>query len=113
MGVLMIQILRKKATKKQIDDAAAEMQGYIKIVVDVDRKILTAGGGRHVDGEQTLLADGAHQSSLWGGGFDTETKEIDYNSMINLRPSDQNPSREILSGEIRNKFNTIVKTILW
>ena len=109
----MLQILHAKATKVQIEDSAKDLQGYIKVVVDIDRKILTAGGERHVDGEQMLLADGSRQPSLWGGGFDTETKEIDYNSMINLRPADQNPSREILSIEVRNIFDTVVKTILW
>mgnify|MGYP001582993149 FL=1 len=109
----MLQILRTKATKKQIDDAALDLQGYIKVVVDIDKKILSAGGERHADGEQMLLADGSHQSALWGGGFDTETKEIDYNSMINLRPNDQNPSREVLSAEIRSTFDEIVKVILW
>lgn len=109
----MLQILRTKATKKQIDDAALDLQGYIKVVVDIDRKILSAGGERHVDGEQMLLVDGSDQSALWGGGFDTETKEIDYNSMINLRPNDQNPSREVLSAEIRSTFDEMVKAILW
>lgn len=109
----MLQIFRTKATEKQIDDAALDLAGYIKVVVDIDRKILAAGGERHVDGEQMLLADGSSQSNLWGGGFDRETKEIDYNSMINLRPNDQNPSREVLSAEIRSKFNTIVNEILW
>lgn len=108
----MLQILRTKATQTQIDTAAKDLDGFIKIVVDIDRKILTAGGERHVDGEQLLLTDGSRQSSLWGGGFDTDTKEIDYNSMINLRPGDNNPSREILSVEIRTIFHTIVKTIL-
>lgn len=109
----MLQILRTKATKEKIKSAAVDLQGYIKIVVDIDRKILSAGGERHVDGEQMLLTDGSHQQNLWGGGFDTDSKEIDYNSMINLRPSDQNPSREILSAEIRQSFDTIVKMILW
>ncbi|KKU95419.1 hypothetical protein A3A64_02090 [Candidatus Gottesmanbacteria bacterium RIFCSPLOWO2_01_FULL_48_11] len=108
----MLLILRTKATQQQITQAAEDLQGYIKVVVDVDRKILTAGGERHVDGEQMLLADGSKQSSLWGGGYDTQTKEIDYNSIINLRPSDRNPSREILSSDIRSRFDKIVKTIL-
>ena len=109
----MLQIIRTKAAREQIDKAAEDLQGYIKIVVDVDRKILAAGGERHVDDEQMLLDDGSNQFFLWGGGFDTETKEIDYNSMINLRPADQNPSREILSEDIRTKFDAIVKAILW
>jgi hypothetical protein len=109
----MILVLQTKATKQQIDDCAADLQGYIKIVVDIDKKILAAGGERHVDSEHILLSHGSRQASLWGGGFDTETKKIDYTSMINLRPKDNNPSREILSAEIRKVFDEIVKNILW
>lgn len=112
-NAIMLQIISDKATKEQIDSAASDLDGFIKVVVDIDREILTAGGERHVDGEQMLLADGSLQINLWGGGFDTDSKEIDYNSMINLRPSDENPSREILSAEIRKKFDAIVKKILW
>lgn len=41
-----------------------------------------------------------------------ETKEIDYNSIINLRPQQNNPSRDILSSSIRRKFDTVVKRLL-
>ena len=109
----MLQIIRTKTIQEQVDAAALDLQGYIKIVVDIERNILSAGGQRHVDGEQMLLDDGSKQPNLWGGGFDTDTKEIDYNSMINLRPSDNNPSREILSEVIRKQFDTIVHSILW
>lgn len=109
----MLQILKAKATQDEINESAKDLGGYIKVVVDIESKILTAGGERHVDGEQMLLAHGSHQHNLWGGGFDTETKEIDYNSMINIRPSDQNPSREILSSDIRKIFDNIVTSILW
>jgi Protein of unknown function (DUF5674) len=109
----MLQILKFKATQSQIENSSIDLKGYIKVVVDIDKKILTAGGERDVDGEQMLLGDGSHQSNLWGGGFDIETKEIDYSSMINLRPSDNNPSREILSENIRKQFDIIVHSILW
>ena len=87
-------------------------KGYIKVVIDIERKTLAGGGDRHFDDEKILLMDGSKQENLWGGGFDIETKEIDYNSIINLRPNQENPSREILSVEIRKKFAEIVKKLL-
>lgn len=54
----------------------------------------------------------ATEKELWGGGLDLESHEIDYNSMINLRPNQNNPSRDILSINIRNKFDQIVKNLL-
>lgn len=108
----MLLIITKKATKKEIQQVSEDLDGYIKIVADVGRKMLTAGGLRHVEGEQKLLEDGSKQEDLWGGGLDLETNEIDYNSVINLRPSQKNPSRDILSEEVRIKFNDIVRSLL-
>ena len=105
-------IIRKKASKKEMEDLAKHFDGYIKVVVDVEKEILSGGGDRHFDEEQILLNDGSLQKDLWGGGFDTKTKETDYNSIINLRPSQDNPSRDILSIDIRNKFDKIVGKLL-
>ena len=66
----------------------------------------------HVDGEQLLLEDGSKQKDLWGGGLDLETGEIDFDSMINIRPSDNNPSREVLSQEIRKKMENFIRELL-
>lgn len=104
-------ILKNKASKADIEKTAEHFKGYIKVVVDIERKILCAGADKHVDEEQILLADGSKQDNLWGGGIDIETYEIDYNSMINLRPNQDNPSRDILSQEIRAKFDEIVTKI--
>lgn len=108
----MLLVIRKKATEEEIKQMAKDFGGYIKVVVDIDQEILAGGGERHVEAEQKLLADGSKQESLWGGGLDWETKEIDYNSIINLRPRQNNPSRDVLSVDIRLKFDTIVKKLL-
>ncbi len=108
----MSRIIRKKASKKELKEIAEYFEGYIKVVVDIDREILAGGGGRHCDDERILLDDGSKQKDLWGGGLDIETGEIDYNSIINLRPKQDNPSRDILSKEIREKFDKIVKRLL-
>lgn len=108
----MLVLLSQKATPDQKKQVSEDFEGYVKVVVDIDRKILAAGGKRHVDGEQLILENGSKQDSLWGGGIDFETGEIDYNSMINLRPGQGNPSREILDESIRTTFDTIVKELL-
>jgi len=105
-------IIIKKATKEQLVEMASHFDGYIKIVVDVERGILSGGGDRHFDDEKVLLENGSHQSDLWGGGFDIKTNEIDYNSIINLRPNQDNPSRDILSLDVRKRFYEIVEKLL-
>ncbi|OGD87139.1 hypothetical protein A3I53_03465 [Candidatus Curtissbacteria bacterium RIFCSPLOWO2_02_FULL_40_13b] len=109
----MLVIVKSKANEELIKKAAEDFDGiYIKVVVDVEREILAAGGERHFDAEQKLLEDGSIQANLWGGGVDVKSGEIDYNSMINLRPNQSNMSREIMSEEIRKKFDKIVKELL-
>jgi len=105
-------IITKKASVKEIKEMAEHFDGYIKIVVDIEKEILSGGGDRHYDNEKILLDNGSRQSDLWGGGFDTKTGEVDYNSVINLRPNQENPSRDILSLEVRKRFDDIVKKLL-
>lgn len=108
----MLLIIYKKATSAEIANMSKDYEGYIKLVVDVEKKILAGGGEKHFDAEQKLLKEGSKQENLWGGGIDWDTKEIDYNSMINLRPGQNNPSRDIMSADIREKFDLIVKKLL-
>lgn len=91
---------------------AEDLDGYIKVVVDIEQEILAGGGKKHVDAEQMLLQNGSHQDNLWGGGLDLESGEIDYNSMINVRPSQGNLSREVMSSETRKVFDKILKQLL-
>ena len=110
---MAIVILRnKKASQEQLDKMNYELGNYVKVVVDLDKGILAGGGGMHYDEEQLLLEYGCEQKNLWGGGVDFTTKEVDYNSMINVRPNQNNPSREIMSEEIRKKFKKIVEDLL-
>lgn len=96
-------------TKSEIDSLSEQFETYIKTVIDLDKKICIAGMDRHYEGEQILLNDGSKQSNIWGGGIDLETKIIDYNSFINIRPNDNNPSNDILNPELRSKYEELTK----
>jgi len=107
----MLLIVRTKIDPEARKKIAEDLKGYIKIVVDVQRKILATGGEKHVDGERLLLEDGSRQEDLWGAGLDLETGEMDFDSLINLRPT-QNRSREILDEEIRKKAESLIQSLL-
>lgn len=108
----MLIIIKEKADEEILKKVSEDLEGYIKVVVDIKKGILTAGGLRHFEGEELLLKDGSKQHDLWGGGLDLETGEIDFDSMINLRPNDNNSSREVLSAEIRKEMEKIIKGLL-
>lgn len=108
----MILVIATKADEKTLKKVAEDLEGYIKVVVDIEKKILAAGGLRHFEAEEILLKEGSKQEDLWGGGLDLETGEIDFDSMINIRPNQGNTSREILSEEIRGKIEKIIREFL-
>jgi hypothetical protein len=80
---------------------------YIKTVIDVKNEICSAGCDRHFESEKTLLNNRSEQKDLWGGGIDLKTKIIDFNSFINIRPSDGNASSEIQDAKIREKYKKL------
>ena len=108
----MLLMVKQKASRETIEKIAEDLGGYIKVSVDVRRKILSAGGKLHVDGEKLLLEDGSRQADVWGGGLDLETGSIDFDSVINLRPAQNNPSREVLNQEIRRQMEVIIRALL-
>lgn len=96
-------------TKDEISKLQEQFGTYIKTVIDVENKICSAGPDRHFESEKILLDQGSRQSNIWGGGIDTSSKEIDYNSFINIRPNDNNNSNEIQSESIRHVYEKLTK----
>lgn len=105
----MIITKTESYTKEEIGKMRALFNVYIKTVVDVNRKICSAGCDRHFDSEKILLEQGSKQEDLWGGGIDLETMIIDSNSMINIRPQQGNTSNEIQDAKIRSEFDNLTK----
>lgn len=96
-------------TLEEIKQLSEQFEVYIKTVIDIEKKVCSAGMDRHFEGEQLLLSQGSNQSDLWGGGIDLETKEIDFNSFINIRPRDNNTKNEIQSEKIRETYKQLTE----
>lgn len=96
-------------TAEEIEKLKEKFDVYIKTVIDIEKKICSAGSDRHFESEKILLDQGSRQNSLWGGGVDLETKVIDYNSFINIRPTDNNTSNEIQDSTVRGEFEKLTK----
>ena len=96
-------------TRKEIKKLQEKFDPYMKTVIDIEKKICSAGCDRHFESEKILLEQGSKQSDIWGGGIDIDSKAIDYNSFINIRPSDDNPSNDILDPEKRKKYDELTR----
>ena len=96
-------------TKKEIKKLQEVFDSYIKTVIDIENNICSAGCDRHYESENILLDQGSKQANLWGGGIDIDLKIIDFNSFINIRPTDNNTSNEIQNDHIRKEYETLTR----
>lgn len=103
----MIITKKDPYTKEEIEKLKEFFTVYIKTVIDIGNEICSAGADRHFESEKVLLGKGSKQSDLWGGGIDLETKVIDYNSFINIRPADKNRDRYIQDPQVQKKFKEL------
>ena len=91
--------------------AAPQFGDFVKAVVDVRRGVMAIGGELHADEEALLLQDGGDQAQLWGINLypDRPTSElVEFDSMINVRPSQGNRSRGVEDAEVRRRIQEIV-----
>lgn len=83
----------------------------IKAVVDLDRRILAVDAELHSDLEALLLENGSKQKNLWGINLYPDLKGeefIEFDSMINFKPSQNNRSRSVENPAIRTQITNIV-----
>jgi hypothetical protein len=106
----MVLILRERPTPDQLSDLLKVLGTYVKLAVDVERGIVAAGGELHVDCEEALLEDGSRQADIWGADWDP-VGEVRFESLINIRPRQNNPSMELLSSELRERVERIVRGV--
>ncbi len=95
---------------------AKEMFGdLVKVVIDVEREVMAVGGELHSDGEAVLIEDGSKQENLWGINIYPEVEGegwIEFDSVINIRPSQGNRSWGIENLEIRKRIIEIVNDLI-
>ncbi len=109
----MILIIRETVTREQIEQMAEQFSAnFIKLAVDVDREILAGGGELYADCEQALLEDNSQQINIWGADWHSETKTVTFESIINIRPRQQNFSMEVQDPALRSKIEQIVRGLL-
>ena len=108
-----IRIIEKQIRKSELADLELKGKhgGLVKAVVDIDRAIIVAGVTMHSDAEEQLLEDGSKQGDLWGINLYLQENSddwIEFDSMINLRPSQGNDSRGVDDPAIQKKIKDIV-----
>jgi len=110
---LAILVIREPSTTEQISQMEAAFAGtMIKLAIDVARGILAGGGALHADCEQALLEDGSRQEDVWGADWYPQTREVGFESLINIRPRQQNFGMEVQDPALREQIEAIVRFLL-
>jgi len=112
----MMKIVKDTIALQSLKDMAHGSFGtLVKAVVDTKRGVMAIGGDMHADEEQLLLSDGSEQDWLWGINIypDSEGPDrIEFDSMINIRPSQKNFSRSVENPDIQKQILAIVNAMI-
>lgn len=87
----------------------------VKAVVDIERNIMAIGGDLHADEEAVLLQNGSQQENLWGINLYVDLlmpDMVEYDSIINIRPKQNNRSRLVEDTEIRRRILEIISKLI-
>ena len=107
-----MQILLHPITREDLKLIAKNTFGdMVKCVADVRRNLLAIDADLHADLERLLLEDGSNQENLWGFNLWVEEEGedfVEFDSLINIRAWQGNPSRDVLNQEIRDAIKKIV-----
>lgn len=87
----------------------------VKAVVDIEKNIMALNAELHADEEALLIQQGSRQSDLWGVNLYPEKFPddwIEFNSMVNIRPSQGNRSRNVEDPQIREQIRNVIQQLV-
>jgi len=113
---LAMQILQKSITRAELAALAENTFGdMIKCVADVRLGSLALDAELHADLERLLLENGSAGEDLWGFNLYPEEEGedfIEYDSLINIRSWQNNPTRDVLDPDIREAIKRLVERFI-
>ena len=105
----MIHVIKERVTPQQTNEMLEMLQTYIKLAVDVRRKVVAGGGALHADCEAALLDDDSQQADIWGADWFPESRKVRFESLINIRPQQGNRSLSISEPSLRASIEAVVR----
>jgi hypothetical protein len=87
----------------------------VKLVIDIDRRVVAIGGELHADAEALLLERGSRQSNLWGANYIPGAGPahcLELTALINIRPGQGNRSMVVQDPGIAARMRAIVDDLV-
>ena len=115
--LIMMLIVSEAISLTQLKLEAKKVFGeMVKAVVDVSQGIMAINGELHADEEALLLQNGSRQKDLWGINLYPDLYDqadwIEFDSMINLRPSGGNNSRGVDDSKTQKIIREIIDKLI-
>ena len=112
-----MKIIKDKIKLEKLKEMAKKTFGdLVKAVVDVEQGIMAVDAELHTDEEALLLENGSEQKNLWGINLYPENfgqkSFIEFDSMINIRPWQDNRSRGVEDEEIQKKIIAVANKLV-
>ena len=85
---------------------------FVKVVIDIEKEILSAMCELHIDCYEELIKDGSKPKGLWGANVNLKTQTIAFVSMINIRPG-KNDNMEIKDENVRTQVEAIIRKLIF
>ena len=113
---MAMTLVQEPISIQQLRDSGEDLFGdMVKTVVDVEKKIMAVGAELHSDEEALLIEQSSRQENLWGINLYTErvfSEMVEFDSMINIRPRQNNRSRGVEDAEMRKRIIQIVRSLV-
>ena len=109
-----MKILQSPIKKSDLIETSTNFidENAIKAAVDIKRELLAVDSPMHYDCEQLLLENGSNQSDIWGINLYLDSEHVDdlieFDSMINIRPAQNNRSRGVEDPKTQDKIKAVV-----
>ena len=113
MGTILVT---EPISTQRIREAGEELFGdMVKAVIDIEKGVMAIGAELHSDEEAFLLERNSRQENLWGINLYTERampEMVEFDSMINIRPRQNNRSRGVEDPSLRDRIIEIINTLV-
>ncbi|HLQ66346.1 MAG TPA: DUF5674 family protein [Candidatus Limnocylindrales bacterium] len=110
--LILLQRIEPDTLRRLVEDGFEDM---VKFVADLGRGRIAIGGELHADAEALLLESGSRGSELWGANYYPGKGSegcIEYISLINIRPAQENPGMAIANPAVREQVRELAHRLI-
>lgn len=113
MGTLLVN---EPISIQELREIGEDLFGdMVKAVVDIEKEVMVVGAELHSDEEAFLLERDSRQENLWGINLypnRTMPEMVEFDSMINIRPRQNNRSRGVEDPALQERIIGIVRRLV-